>query len=422
MDRASLTIDPSRYGTGDTPASANTGWTPGDAEIMGVSSPASGSRDGVSDEKRAEAIERVARMAAQFKGELEERGAKRLDRRRSKTPHATDDALDEETLNIRSLHERVSPSMFATEPAVPASIWGSEDSAKPTKVVNERSVVIFDWDDTLFPTWFVQNVVTPCTPSLQDKEKTFPADSPFTEMLTAHANVLQSLLRMTSTIAHVVIITNALRPWVTASADLFLPDMHLEELLSDLGILVYYARESLEQQPLAKHEALRDAEYGVNVWSVTKRIAMKQCLRKIYGRANVRWNVVSVGDATYEVDALKDVIWCCDGFEFSPLCKTVKFMDDPNCMELGDQLRLLGAWLENIIALDDDFDLTTYDNWDDAGLGDRKQPCNEKKPTNKSVPQDTEQESAKYVEAGRFSAKNFLHHARKGMAPCKAPS
>jgi len=147
----------------------------------------------------------------------------------------------------------------------------------------------------------------------------------------------------------VAIVTLAARPWVNSSADKFLPTLHLNDLLHDLGIPVYYAREYV---PMWQVQPEDD---GINMFVVAKRNAMahfvRRCTRK--EKMNCR-NVISVGDSDNERHALREVMWSRDDDSW---CKVVKLASDPLLGQLMDELQILCSSLPQMVAYASDFDI-----------------------------------------------------------------
>lgn len=218
------------------------------------------------------------------------------------------------------------------------------------------SVIIFDWDDTLLPTWFISEVVKPCI-----GEGPVPEESAFYEVLASHAQIIRTTLEAAREVALVQIVTLAARPWVETSAQHYLPGLDLRDLLRGLGIRVYYARECIRGQN--KVQAVDQRTEGVDLYMVAKRMAMVRCLRKLSFKPGAKWNVVSIGDSPAEHEALKEVLWSNDG---DSLCKTVKLMDDPSIDVLGNELELLRKWFGRMISYEEDFDISLEDSNGDA--------------------------------------------------------
>ncbi|CAE8673297.1 unnamed protein product [Polarella glacialis] len=98
-----------------------------------------------------------------------------------------------------------------------------------------------------------------------------------------------------------------------------------------------------------------------------KRIDMSTCLDKFYPREEWRKNVISIGDAMAEQEALKEVLRDLAEPSFgtrAPLCKTVNLLDHPSLEQLSSELRILLVWLSHMVKYDKDFDLA-MDKLDD---------------------------------------------------------
>eukprot|EP00421_Protoceratium_reticulatum_P015214 CAMPEP_0168377502 /NCGR_PEP_ID=MMETSP0228-20121227/10857_1 /TAXON_ID=133427 /ORGANISM="Protoceratium reticulatum, Strain CCCM 535 (=CCMP 1889)" /LENGTH=449 /DNA_ID=CAMNT_0008390497 /DNA_START=164 /DNA_END=1513 /DNA_ORIENTATION=+ len=211
----------------------------------------------------------------------------------------------------------------------------------------EQPAVIFDWDDTLLPTWFITEVVCAAGPKPHRGYEGLPEDSPFAEALARHAQLVAEVLATACGLARVAIVTLAARPWVEDSASWFLPGLDLPALLRKLGIRVVYARECVPpRQALAA-----SVEEGVDVYTIAKRNAMKRCLKRL----RCGHNVLSIGDSQAEECAIKEILWEEDAG--SSLCKTVKLLEDPTLDTLGMELQLVCSWLELMVPHKEDFHL-----------------------------------------------------------------
>lgn len=104
------------------------------------------------------------------------------------------------------------------------------------------AVMIFDWDDTLFPTSYLFN-------NFPERQLGSPVlnlkDLPCYDELVAHAKLVSFVLRAARSVARVAIVTLAMRPWVHTSAERFLPGLDLPSLLQELGVTVHYATEKM---------------------------------------------------------------------------------------------------------------------------------------------------------------------------------
>eukprot|EP00931_Biecheleriopsis_adriatica_P075988 TRINITY_DN49751_c0_g1_i1.p1 TRINITY_DN49751_c0_g1~~TRINITY_DN49751_c0_g1_i1.p1 ORF type:complete len:478 (-),score=90.96 TRINITY_DN49751_c0_g1_i1:84-1475(-) len=213
-------------------------------------------------------------------------------------------------------------------------------------------LLIFDWDDTLFPTWYIMEVVKPCVP----EEEPFTTDNVFYEPLKAHGEILRHTLSLAREIGNVGIVTLARRPWVVTSADRYLPDLDVENLLMELGIEVFYARECV-----IKHDVFKaQLEEGVDMYEIAKRNAMRRCLKKAYGRRAKKMHVLSVGDSVIEQMASQEALWCCHK-ESESFCKTLKLMSDPPLDYLSEELQALQSWMKGMVEHEGDFDISMED-------------------------------------------------------------
>jgi len=250
---------------------------------------------------------------------------------------------------------------------------------QPFDIGREDAIIIFDWDDTLFPTSFLQEEVVPSLRP-QDRKEPLADDSPFRERFAAHGTHIRATLVAARRVAHVAIVTLALRPWVYTSCERYLDGFDIGALLKGLDIPIFYAREHMK-----KPDAFRArVEEGVDPYTVAKRRAMLKALKKLRSKMKTSsLNVISVGDAITEKEALQEVLWSLSEHQvegavedgLSSLCKTVKLADNPSVNYLSDQLQLIQAWLPRMAALNEDFDffmddpedLTTWSQAYDPG-------------------------------------------------------
>jgi len=285
--------------------------------------------------QRAAAIKKVALAAEKVAQKLQKQQQAMLSRRRKRYQSAPAAQLGD--------HARVAIEKAISEPMDLGS----------TPAGGIPAAVIFDWDDTLFPTRHVTEVVK----AVHAKEGPLPPESPFYAELKAHAQVVESiLLSAREVVGRVSIVTLARRPWVETSAAWYLPGVDFEKLMQDLQIDIFYAREHITR-PHIYHAQL---EEGVDMFVIAKRNAMTRCLRKIYGskaRTARMMHVICVGDSTVEHLAIKEVLWCCPQ-EAGSFCKTIKLMSDPSVQNLSEELKVLTSWLQQIVACEKDFDIS----------------------------------------------------------------
>lgn len=177
-----------------------------------------------------------------------------------------------------------------------------------------QTVVIFDWDDTLL-----------CTSYLNAK-----GESCVTPVVAKHLQDVASrgikLLELAMRFGHTFIVTNAMRGWVEHSASKYIPDI----LPTIKKIRVVSARGDYEQQyPGQYHE-----------WKIQAFLKVQKELN-----SQIITNLVSLGDSNIEMDAVHVM-----GAEFSQaLIKTIKFRETPTPEELSKQLELVYQKFEKIL-------------------------------------------------------------------------
>lgn len=191
-----------------------------------------------------------------------------------------------------------------------SGVWVPPASRPP----QHQTVIIFDWDDTLL-----------CTSFLNIKNDL--AQSPAVQKhLQLIAQTGSALIETAMKLGHTFIITNAIRGWVEYSANKYIP-----KLLPTLQkIKVISARDDYEQQyPGQYHE-----------WKVQAFLKVQKELN-----SQIITNLVSLGDSNIEMDAVHVM-----GSEFSEaLIKTIKFRETPTPEELAKQLELVSQKFEKII-------------------------------------------------------------------------
>lgn len=187
--------------------------------------------------------------------------------------------------------------------------------------MSEAGVIIFDWDDTLFPTSWLRA----CT-----RGRSATAKLPLVQ-LKEHARLIEDTLRSARAVAKVAIVTLAKRGWVSNVSREYLPGLDVESLFAELAIEVHYARE--EPCP----GAFDAGEYETLKRSAMQRVLMQHCTQN-----DGCQSALSIGDDTIEEEAMQGLdIRCFDKFSQCPVRKTLKFMDDPSLPQLGEELRRL---------------------------------------------------------------------------------
>lgn len=184
-----------------------------------------------------------------------------------------------------------------------------------------ETLMIFDWDDTLFPTtWTRQHDMFEEGVTLSNEQKA---------QLEQMAERARLTLQMAMQIGKVVIVTNAEQGWIEMSCKTFMPS--LVSLMKTVDIVS--ARSMYERLTPDASE-----------W---KRMAFEEEVELFYGTSQARQqrNIVSVGDSLHEMQALKAVTEgvsnCCG--------KSIKLRDFPSIEQLIEQHELLSTSFLDVV-------------------------------------------------------------------------
>jgi hypothetical protein len=193
-------------------------------------------------------------------------------------------------------------------------------------VARDATVVICDWDDTLFPTsWVNDNNI-----NLTDIRSRYMYARYF-DALDKH---LSNTVKRIKKHGDLMIITNATRQWVLITLTV-LPKT--KEALDDVPIIS--ARESFQNH------------CGIQEW---KKYTFKAELAK-EGRTHYK-NIVSIGDAHYEHHALVGLYrWDVIPHKY---LKSVKFTRSTDYSDLFSQIQMMGDEIKNIVRAQRHLDLT----------------------------------------------------------------
>jgi|Transcript_46516 hypothetical protein len=181
-----------------------------------------------------------------------------------------------------------------------------------------NTLIIFDWDDTLFPTSWT------FTKGLLD-DSAMPSEKN-SELFLKLAVTIERVLKSASQLGKVVIVTNAQQGWVEMCCSKLLPS-----LLSVLrSVDIVSARFCHEQESDDPTE-----------W---KRLEFLKQVELIHGSNNQHLNLISVGDSSHERQAL---VSACASVQSSS-GKSLKFAECPTIERLLDQLDLVNTSIVDV--------------------------------------------------------------------------
>lgn len=181
--------------------------------------------------------------------------------------------------------------------------------------VEEQTLIIFDWDDTLLNSSFVES---------------FPEGQIIPESTQSHVRCIEQravqLLEIALSLGHTYIITNARAGWVEESAARYMPSVL--PLLQTVQIIS--ARSTQES----------NCNGDVSQWKVKAFMEVSR-----YFDADIPTNVVSIGDSEYEKHAANIL-----GSRFAKgYTKTVKLQDSPTLKTHRKELDCLVSKLHAIV-------------------------------------------------------------------------
>jgi hypothetical protein len=215
------------------------------------------------------------------------------------------------------------------QPESPTQLSGSKSPITPTQS-NAKTVIIFDWDDTLLASSFLSAKGYRLDNNMQ---RCCEVDAQLKQLEKSVSAVLSLALRY----GEVHVITNAETGWVQLSAQKFIPAVL--PLLEKVTVIS--ARSTYEQQypemPLKwKVCAFQD--------NLTKQFTQSDpCIK----------NIISFGDSHVEREAVRTV-----SRSFSNVkTKSVKFAERPSMEQLRRQIDLVTNCFEYIYSHEGDLDL-----------------------------------------------------------------
>ncbi|TMW68623.1 hypothetical protein Poli38472_006091 [Pythium oligandrum] len=217
-----------------------------------------------------------------------------------------------------------------------------------THSVRERTVVVFDWDDTLCPSsWLHAQDLLPKYRGQQiqltDEQK---------KILIMIGDNVARLLKKAVSYGPVFVVTAAEFGWVELSCALYLPGV--KAILDMADIHIVSARSWYEQT------------FGVGGDSSSwKHEVMQLIARKCFGNATLPpdsdsvespesyFNFVSVGDSMAERDACHSAV---DHVPYT-FAKTLKFVEQPTTEEIVQQVELTHDSFEQMCGWGSNLDL-----------------------------------------------------------------
>jgi len=250
----------------------------------------------------------------------------------------------------------------------------------------DHTVLILDWDDTIFPTTWVREDCTLDwrTPVGQQLEAGTERTSAIKNLLDAHLKRAEQFLDKAVTLANVFIVTLAKPDWVDTCCKNF--SEGLGKAMQRHNVKVIYAQKYLTDTMKEETKHFTCSEQFTAFWTRVKREAITKELEHFHNGA--QWgNILSFGDSEFEISGtigagkeyLKKQVksWKeqSSGASESSLTKklrikTMKMLDSPTVEELMAQLTLLTHWLTHIVGKDSSMNLELLNSENDQLITD----------------------------------------------------
>lgn len=190
-------------------------------------------------------------------------------------------------------------------------------------------MMVFDWDDTLFPT------------------SRFDGSQAHVQYMKTHAPVLEAVLRTAAQSCHrVCIVTHAQRGWIDQCAR-YMP-LNLIALCNELNIGVYYAREYPQFAAGETCEAKQVKKMKMGAMNHAMRDAFESSWDQ-----QTALNVISIGDSHAERAAMFELLngWAAQGrLNFQPYTKSAKFVENPTLPLLTLELQELMSVMRTLVG------------------------------------------------------------------------
>ena len=192
----------------------------------------------------------------------------------------------------------------------------------------KHTLIILDWDDTLFPTsWFNENKY-----NINDSTN-IKTIKYFKKLDDELYSFLNKLLKF----GEVVIVTNAVTEWVHISS-VVLPST--SKLLKSMK--VYSARKKYQHK-------------YINNPMKWKELTFKEIITEKYNNKSKFANIISIGDAEFEYNALINLIY--HDHSVAKLLKSVKFVKNPTNHILLEQISTINSAFHVISTKESHLDL-----------------------------------------------------------------
>eukprot|EP00391_Amoebophrya_sp_Ameob2_P014027 CAMPEP_0178998688 /NCGR_PEP_ID=MMETSP0795-20121207/9645_1 /TAXON_ID=88552 /ORGANISM="Amoebophrya sp., Strain Ameob2" /LENGTH=380 /DNA_ID=CAMNT_0020691381 /DNA_START=851 /DNA_END=1993 /DNA_ORIENTATION=- len=308
----------------------------------------------------------------------------------SKTP--SKDASEELMPYQKTLLNLKDPSgptrkLFTNPPGTHGVVNTSRRNSQDAFATKDQTILVFDWDDTLFPTTWVRHYMgLHWKHPLADQRINVLQKRKIKAALDELSAEVEQFLLAALQRGRVVIVTLARIPWVRLSCDNFFPKVG--KILQDFEIKIVYAQEMVHAEGELPAQIPTDPAGQEAYWTAKKQLAIQREVEAFYSQYEGQsWkNVISIGDSDFERKAThltmsnysqdhelrasqsrgEEDMMCLSGFvgnHYRRLrTKTVKMYDSPRIKDLELEIQLLKKWLTALVQLDSGLDVDLEDD------------------------------------------------------------
>jgi len=201
------------------------------------------------------------------------------------------------------------------------------------KLPRKKTLFLFDWDDTLCPTSWIENRPEMKRSAFETVQRRRQGED--WESLAEQARAVSELVHAAQALGSVAFVTLAQRPWVNVSIRAYMSEIKDELCKVD----VFYARESIIQSHMGCP------------WTAMKRQAMQKALTSVSSPLDEWDSLISIGDSEVERRAALDLGRELQSRGALKWTKTVKLTERPSVSQLTSQVRTLREQLVELAEL-----------------------------------------------------------------------
>jgi transcription termination factor NusB len=174
----------------------------------------------------------------------------------------------------------------------------------------DNTIIVFDWDDTLFPTTYL-NIIN------------YHIDENVKKLLAeCELHVINILEYFVNSFYHIYIVSNAEKSWIFRSVEMYYNRLHSHELFKKINIISardtyinIYTNDFYDSMYMWKYQAMYDI-----------------MLKNINAYNNIK-QIISFGDSEYERKAILSLTTIFPDI----YCKNIKFTSLPTCTQIINQ-------------------------------------------------------------------------------------